>query len=177
MNYGAPKHQSHVTYITSTKNTIPFNNSHLHHHSPHTTPMSTATEGQEPPPWWASFPDPKAPVHALEPEDVQQLLESHASAGPNSIKSFLLVDVRRTDWEGGTVTTAINFPAHTLYQTRPAIYQLCKQADIKTIIFFCGKSTRLVHPRKISVRLRVKQEAQMAVVPSALAGCKTISTR
>lgn len=99
--------------------------------------MSTA-QAQDTPPWWAAFPEPKAPVHALEPEDVAQLLEGHSSAGPNSNKSFLLVDVRRTDWEGGTVATSINLPGHTLYQTRPVIYQLCKQADVKTIIFYCG---------------------------------------
>ncbi|EFY88728.1 arsenate reductase (Arc2), putative [Metarhizium acridum CQMa 102] len=75
--------------------------------------MSAVTQAQDAPPWWSSFPEPKAPVHALEPEDVAQLLESHASAGPNSAKSFLLVDVRRTDWEGGTVATSLNLPAHT----------------------------------------------------------------
>ncbi|EXV04904.1 rhodanese-like domain protein [Metarhizium robertsii] len=103
-------------------------------------PMSAVTQAQDAPPWWSSFPEPKAPVHALEPEDVAQLLESHASAGPNSAKSFLLVDVRRTDWEGGTIATSLNLPAHTLYQTRPVIYQLCKQANVKTIIFYCGSS-------------------------------------
>ncbi|KHN95986.1 Rhodanese-like protein [Metarhizium album ARSEF 1941] len=100
----------------------------------------TQTQGQDTPPWWSSLPEPKAPIHALEAEDVAQLLESHASAGPNSTKSFLLVDVRRTQWEGGTVTTSLNLPAQTLYQTRPTIYQLCKQANVKTIIFYCGTS-------------------------------------
>ncbi|KND90996.1 hypothetical protein TOPH_04255 [Tolypocladium ophioglossoides CBS 100239] len=92
-------------------------------------------------PWWASFPEPKAPCRLIEPVDVLQLLESHSSLGPHSDRSFLLVDVRRTDWEGGTVATSINLPAHTLYQTRPVIYQLCKQAGIKTIIFYCGSSS------------------------------------
>lgn len=109
--------------------------------APGAATMSTSAPAQDTstPPWWAAFPEPKAPVHALEPEDVAQLLESHSAAGPNSVKSFLLVDVRRTDWEGGTVTSSINLPAHTLYQTRPVIYQLCKQAGVKTIIFYCGK--------------------------------------
>ena len=88
-------------------------------------------------PWWAAFPEPKAPCHALEPDDVKALLEAHSSADN---RSFLLVDVRRTDWEGGTVATSINLPAHSLYQTRPVIHQLCKQAGVKTIIFYCGSS-------------------------------------
>ncbi|POR31639.1 Uncharacterized protein TPAR_08136 [Tolypocladium paradoxum] len=108
--------------------------------------MSTASgaaaqKDTDTPPWWASFPEPKAPCHRLEAADVMQLLESHASLGPHGDRSFLLVDVRRTDWEGGTVATSINLPAHTLYQTRPVIYQLCKQAGIKTIIFYCGSSS------------------------------------
>ncbi|KAJ6442828.1 Rhodanese-like protein [Purpureocillium lavendulum] len=92
------------------------------------------------PPWWAAFPEPKASCHRLEAADVMQLLESHASLGPHSSdRSFLLVDVRRADWEGGTVATSINLPAQTLYQTRPVIYQLCKQAGVKTVIFYCDE--------------------------------------
>ncbi|KYK57471.1 Rhodanese-like protein [Drechmeria coniospora] len=102
----------------------------------------TANANAEPSsvPWWAAFPEPKANCHSLEAADVKQLIESHASLGANGDRGFLLVDVRRTDWEGGTVTTSINLPAHTLYQTRPVVYQLCKQAGIKTIIFYCGSS-------------------------------------
>ncbi|KAK2594268.1 hypothetical protein QQS21_008047 [Conoideocrella luteorostrata] len=102
--------------------------------------MSTSAQTTDTSQWAAAFPEPKAPVHALDPSDVAQLLESHSQTNSNSNKSFLLVDVRRTDWEGGTIATSINLPAHTLYQTRPAIYQLCKQADVKTIIFYCGSS-------------------------------------
>lgn len=114
------------------------------------------------PPWWAAFPEPKAPCHRLEPADVMQLLESHSSLGPHFERSFLLVDVRRTDWEGGTVATSINLPAHTLYQTRPVIYQLCKQAGIKTIIFYCGKGfdarARAGTSRTVSLTIRRKLE-------------------
>lgn len=141
--------------------------------------MSAVTQAQDAPPWWSSFPEPKAPVHALEPEDVAQLLESHASAGPNSTKSFLLVDVRRTDWEGGTIATSLNLPAHTLYQTRPVIYQLCKQANVKTIIFYCGELLHFITWfTKPPVRLTPpKQEARMAAVLDVQAGCRIISTK
>ncbi|KAM3451221.1 hypothetical protein MY3296_005477 [Beauveria thailandica] len=61
-------------------------------------------------------------------------------AGPKHAKrDFLLVDVRRTDWDGGTVATSINLPAQSFFQTRPVVYQLCKQAGIERIIFYCGK--------------------------------------
>lgn len=93
----------------------------------------------EPASWWEAFPEYKAACPRIEPEEVKELIEAHSSS-ENKSKTFLLVDVRRTDWEGGTVATSINLPAHTLYQTRPVIYQLCKQAGIETIIFYCGKS-------------------------------------
>lgn len=88
-------------------------------------------------PWWAEFPAPKAQCGVVEPDEVLGLLEAQANR-PGSPRDFLLVDVRRTDWEGGTIATSINLPAHTLYPTRPAIYQLVKQAGIKRVFFYCG---------------------------------------
>ena len=89
-------------------------------------------------PWWAAFPAPKAQCDSVEPEQVLQMLEAQAEKPVSSTRDFLLVDVRRNDWEGGTISTSINLPAQTLYQTRPVIYQLVKQAGIKRVIFYCG---------------------------------------
>jgi arsenical-resistance protein 2 len=88
-------------------------------------------------PWWAAFGEPKAQAPAIEAHVVATQLAAQP-LGPNTKRDFLLVDVRRTDYEGGTVTTSINFPAHSFYQTRAIIYQLCKQAGIKQIIFYCS---------------------------------------
>ncbi|KAF4848053.1 hypothetical protein CGCSCA4_v005123 [Colletotrichum siamense] len=83
---------------------------------------ATATET---PPWWAAFPAPKAKSLEVEADEVMALLEARAADGQDSPRDFLLVDVRRNDWEGGTISTSINFPAQTLYQTRPVIHELC----------------------------------------------------
>ncbi|KAF4834518.1 hypothetical protein CGCTS75_v003109 [Colletotrichum tropicale] len=83
---------------------------------------ATATET---PPWWAAFPAPKAKSLEVEADEVMALLEARAAAGQDTPRDFLLVDVRRNDWEGGTISTSINFPAQTLYQTRPVIHELC----------------------------------------------------
>ncbi|KAK7430180.1 hypothetical protein QQZ08_003365 [Neonectria magnoliae] len=91
------------------------------------------------PPWWTAFPEARASCPRVEASEVAALLEKISAAGSSATRDFLLVDVRRTDWEGGTVSTSINLPAHTFYQTRPVIYQLCKQAGIQRIIFYCGK--------------------------------------
>ncbi|KAF5720335.1 arsenate reductase (Arc2) [Fusarium mundagurra] len=88
--------------------------------------------------WWEEFPEPKAECPRTDPSIVAKLIEVNAASGKNAHRDFLLVDVRRTDWEGGTIATSINLPAHTLYQTRPQIYQLVKQAGVKRIIFYCG---------------------------------------
>ncbi|KAF5629447.1 arsenate reductase (Arc2) [Fusarium sp. NRRL 52700] len=90
--------------------------------------------------WWEEFPEPKAECPRTDPSIVAKLIEVNAASGKSAHRDFLLVDVRRTDWEGGTIATSINLPAHTLYQTRPQIYQLVKQAGIKRIIFYCGSS-------------------------------------
>ncbi|KAM4058628.1 rhodanese-like domain-containing protein [Hirsutella rhossiliensis] len=107
--------------------------------------MSTAAGAEQQadsPPWWASLPEPKASCRRLEPADVMQLLESQSNLDARRHRSFLLVDVRRTDWEGGTLASSINLPAQSFYQTRPVVYQLCKQAGVKTIIFYCGENPK-----------------------------------
>ncbi|KAL2150917.1 hypothetical protein VTH82DRAFT_6015 [Thermothelomyces myriococcoides] len=53
---------------------------------------------------------------------------------------FLLADTRRTDCKGGTVRGAITLPAYTFYPTRKTLYDLCKQAGIKKVIFYYGSS-------------------------------------
>ncbi|KAH6900405.1 Rhodanese-like domain-containing protein [Thelonectria olida] len=88
--------------------------------------------------WWEAFPEAKAECPRVEASEVADLLEKTSVTAQGLVRDFLLVDVRRTDWEGGTVASSINLPAHSFYQTRPVVYQLCKQAGIKRIIFYCG---------------------------------------
>ena len=98
-------------------------------------------QNTQPASWWEAFPEVKASCPRVEASEVKELLEANPIVGDSSSKrNFLLVDVRRTDWEGGTVTSSINLPAHTFYQTRPVVHQLCKQAGIETVIFYCGKA-------------------------------------
>ena len=85
------------------------------------------------------IPQPQATCPSIEASEVMQLLEELSAAEKHKARDFLLVDVRRTDWEGGTITTSINFPAQSFYQTRSIVYQLCKQAGIKRVFFYCGE--------------------------------------
>lgn len=86
-------------------------------------------------PWWEAFPEPKSRPVLIEASEVAELIEKQTADKP---RDFLLVDVRRTDWTGGTVASSINLPAHSFYPTRKIIYELCKQASVKRIIFYCG---------------------------------------
>lgn len=96
-----------------------------------------ATEDSETP-WYAAYPEPSSRPDGIEPDKVLTLLEEQSKQSPGKPRDFLLVDVRRADWTGGTVESSINLPAHSFYTTRRIVYGLCKQAGIKTVIFYCG---------------------------------------
>ncbi|UKZ49057.1 hypothetical protein TrVGV298_003296 [Trichoderma virens] len=54
----------------------------------------------------------------MEPSEVYEWIERTKAAGDHAQKDFLLVDVRRNDWEGGTIATSVNLPAQSFYHTR-----------------------------------------------------------
>lgn len=101
-----------------------------------------STDANAPPaaeaPWWAGLPEPQATCDTIENSEVMQLLEKTLAEPRHADRRFLLVDVRRNDWDGGTIATSINLPAQSFHLTRPVVYQLCKQASIEKIIFYCG---------------------------------------
>ena len=121
-------------------------------------------------PWWAAFPEPVSRPDNIEPSKVFELLEER-SKSPDKPRDFLLVDVRRTDYEGGTVESSINLPAHSFYQTRKIVYDLCRQAGIKKVIFYCGKSHALpihmVAPLTTS-RILQRSRSQMRLLDARL---------
>ncbi|KAI1359577.1 Rhodanese-like domain-containing protein [Xylaria arbuscula] len=86
-------------------------------------------------PWHAAFPAPKSEPGSLTREEVLDKLR-----GGGAGRDFIIVDVRRNDYEGGTVRGAINLPAQSLYPTIPTLYQLFKNAGVQYIVWFCGSS-------------------------------------
>jgi arsenical-resistance protein 2 len=89
-------------------------------------------------PWWIDFPEPKSVAARVAPKEVFQLLQNQ-EIDEEKPRNFLLVDARRTDCTGGTVRGAINLPAHSFYPSRKILYDLCKQAGIGRVIFYCGE--------------------------------------
>ncbi|RDW87695.1 hypothetical protein BP5796_03389 [Coleophoma crateriformis] len=99
----------------------------------------TTTQPAQADPWWAAFPAARAKCPEISADDVMKLFDDmDIAVGP---RSFLLVDVRRNDWEGGTIRTSLNLPAQSFYQSRKTLLELCDRASIKEVIFYCGSSS------------------------------------
>ncbi|WPH01046.1 Hypothetical protein R9X50_00388100 [Acrodontium crateriforme] len=94
-----------------------------------TTPANTTPET----PWHAAFPAPKLTAEVIPRQRVLQVMSM-------KIANMLLIDVRRTDYEGGTIRGSLNIPAHGFYWNRGTLYELAYKADIEWVVFYCGSS-------------------------------------
>jgi arsenical-resistance protein 2 len=81
------------------------------------------------PNWYDAFP---------KPGHTAPLLPREAALSDLSSSDMLLVDVRRTDYEGGTIKGSLNIPAQSFYMNRGILYDLCQRAGIKQVAFYCG---------------------------------------
>lgn len=79
--------------------------------------------------WTDAFPAPLTTAPVMPREDALSALSS---------PDLLIVDVRRTDYEGGAIKGSINLPAHSLYMNRAVLFDLCKRAGVKRVAFYCG---------------------------------------
>ncbi|KAF2403924.1 hypothetical protein EJ06DRAFT_505356 [Trichodelitschia bisporula] len=96
---------------------------------------------QEEQPWWASLPPPvqTAPLYKKE-----NLLRQYAIIGDILNAGTLLIDVRRTDYEGGAIRGSLNMPAQSFYLNMPTLYRLCQgdgSSVITRVMFYCGSSS------------------------------------
>ena len=82
--------------------------------------------------WTDQFPAPRTTATVMPREDALSALSS---------PELLIVDVRRTDYEGGAVKGSLNLPAHSFYLNRGVLFDLCKRAGVKKVAFYCGEYT------------------------------------
>ncbi|KAF4767228.1 hypothetical protein N7455_006852 [Penicillium solitum] len=87
-------------------------------------------------PWHAAYPAPRGAAPSISREELLQWIREGKQAG----KDFLLVDLRRTDYEGGTIQGSLNLPAQSLYPTIPTLYSLVSNSSVKYVIWYCGSS-------------------------------------
>jgi arsenical-resistance protein 2 len=94
---------------------------------------------QEEPPWHAAFPPPTRTAPLFKKED---LLRQISILGDLLNAGTLLIDVRRTDYEGGTIRGSLNLPAQSFYMNMATLYRLCKGDGVSVIsrvMFYCGR--------------------------------------
>ncbi|KAI6359530.1 hypothetical protein MCOR25_007036 [Pyricularia grisea] len=100
--------------------------------------MASAQEPGSIQPWHAAYPSPKkAQPASLNREELLKMIKATNSVAK---RGFALVDLRRTDLEGGIIRGSINLPAQSLYPTIPALYSIFKAAGLRKIIWFCSSS-------------------------------------
>ncbi|KAI3571620.1 Rhodanese-like domain-containing protein [Fusarium oxysporum f. sp. albedinis] len=89
-------------------------------------------------PWHAAYPPPlnKTPAAMTRQAVLEMMKDSKNIAG----KNYVLIDLRRTDHEGGTIRGSINLPAQSLYPTIKTLYSLFKSAGVQKNIWYCSSS-------------------------------------
>ncbi|KAK4052624.1 hypothetical protein OIO90_004252 [Microbotryomycetes sp. JL221] len=89
-------------------------------------------------PWHAAFPSPKSQPDAISHE---QLYARMTQVESNEARDFVVVDVRRTDFEASQdsmIKGAINLPAHSFYETLDGVVPVLSR--YKDVIFHCQSS-------------------------------------
>ena len=86
-------------------------------------------------PWHAAFPAPLSTADYISREEMLRMLYD---SNQNSAHTFLAVDLRRVDHEGGTIRGSLNLPAQSLWYSLDTLYELCNAAGIIRVIFYCG---------------------------------------
>ncbi|KAK6517484.1 hypothetical protein TWF281_004136 [Arthrobotrys megalospora] len=91
-----------------------------------------------PAPWYSGYPAPRSNT----PNKITcgEVLELLKAADISEAKDFVLIDVRRNDYEGGSIHGSINIPAQSFYTTIPSWYSLFKAAGVKKAIWYCNSS-------------------------------------
>ncbi|GAA5918183.1 hypothetical protein JCM1841_005291 [Sporobolomyces salmonicolor] len=99
-----------------------------------------AQQSPEETPWHAAFPTPTASLSnsTLSSISAPELRELVLAQPELEQREFLVVDVRRTDFEDAFIKGAVNFPAHSFYPTLPSVLPILSR--YRTVIFHCQSS-------------------------------------
>ncbi|KAJ5678671.1 Rhodanese-like domain-containing protein [Penicillium macrosclerotiorum] len=92
------------------------------------------TETPKEAPWYDAYPAPESVAPSLPRHELLEWFQAGRKPG----QDFVLVDVRRTDFEGGTIRGSINLPAHSLYPTLASVHALLASSGVHHVIWYCG---------------------------------------
>ncbi|KDE08393.1 hypothetical protein MVLG_01429 [Microbotryum lychnidis-dioicae p1A1 Lamole] len=95
---------------------------------------------QAPANWWEAFPSPLAQADKMTTQELKEMMLDATKEGEKGTeKRFLVVDVRRTDFEDSFIKGAINLPAHSFHPTLPSLLPILSQYAL--VIFHCQSSS------------------------------------
>ncbi|GAB1313398.1 hypothetical protein MFIFM68171_03608 [Madurella fahalii] len=105
-------------------------------------PSEPTTTAAPTPPWYAAYPGPRSSEpKCITREEVLAMLKTQLTdKTPKSARDFVLVDLRRTDHQGGTIRGSINLPAQSLHPTIPTLYSVLRASSVRKIIWYCSSS-------------------------------------
>ncbi|BGP24633.1 hypothetical protein Rt10032_c03g1256 [Rhodotorula toruloides] len=92
-------------------------------------------------PWHAAFPTPSrsladSSLATISAEELRKKVEEQSDMFK---RDFLVVDVRRTDFEDAFIKGAVNLPAHSFYPTLPSLLPILSR--YRAVIFHCQSSS------------------------------------
>ncbi|KAJ8102363.1 Rhodanese-like domain-containing protein [Lipomyces tetrasporus] len=87
-------------------------------------------------PWYAAYPEARTAAASISRAGLLEWFRQGKQPG----RDFLLVDLRRTDHDGGTIRGSLNLPAQSLYPTFPTLYSLLANAKVSQVVWYCGSS-------------------------------------
>ncbi|KAI5121161.1 hypothetical protein M0805_007158 [Coniferiporia weirii] len=93
------------------------------------TDQSTVAPGAS---WSIGLPEPLSSPVSISAEEVASFIKTGSKA-PG--KDYIIVDVRRTDFENYAIPGALNLPAHSFYATRSGAVSVL--SGISLVIFHC----------------------------------------
>ena len=89
----------------------------------------------EPTTWFQNWPEPRSTAEVIPRDRIFRIMHhigDFLNGGP------LLIDVRRTDYEGGKIRGSLNVPAQGFFMNMAVLFKLCRDAGIDRVIFYCG---------------------------------------
>ncbi|KAJ6571821.1 Rhodanese-like domain-containing protein [Mycena capillaripes] len=81
--------------------------------------------------WHAAFPNPAATPGSISSAELAEMIRTK-----KLMKDYLVVDVRRTDFEEASIAGCLNLPAHSFYPTLSTIVALL--ASVPLVVFHCN---------------------------------------
>ncbi|KAK0469236.1 Rhodanese-like domain-containing protein [Desarmillaria tabescens] len=118
--------------------------------------------------WHDAFPQPQSTVEMISAADLHSLL-ADAKSG-----QILVVDVRRTDFEGSFIKGAINLPAHSFYPTLQSLMPILTRYPL--VVFHCnnckpgGRGPRAAGWYQDELNRRGLTESRAAVLEGGIKG-------